>query len=172
VNPETLTTFGEVSSEISDALATSHESATSNKPRLAGMGIYLEAHATAHYTRTTQVLITPSGKTEKGADVKMALIYRTISENSPRAQWRVSFIHLPKEVELLSPEDKAVAMSSRASEMLSRTFGDLYTPRSRPIVFELTDVDFSDIAEWKVPASALRRITKARLEVGYPSNLY
>ena len=172
MNPETLTTFGEVSSEISDALATSHEPATSNKPRLVGMGIYLEAHATEYYARTNQVLITPTGKNEKGEVVKMAVIYRTISSSSPRAQWRVNFVGTSKEVEMLSPEDKAVAMSTRATEIVSRMFGEQFIPRSRPIVFELTDVDFSDISEWKVPASALRRITKARLEVGYPENLY
>lgn len=172
MNPDALTTFGEVSSEISDALATSHENATSNKPRLIGMGIYLEAHATQYFERTIQMLITPTGKNEKGDHVNMALISRTISSTSPRAQWRVSFVNLPKEVEMLSPEDKAVALSSRATEILSRSFGEQFAPRSRPIVFELTDVDFTDISEWKVPASALRRITKARLEVGYPENLY
>lgn len=172
MNTDALTTFGEVSSEISDALATSHEPATSNKPRLVGMGIYLEAHTTEHYARTTQVLITPTGKNEKGNHVNMAFITRTISSSSPRAQWRVSFVNLPKEVEMFSSEDKAVALSSRATEILSRTFSAHFTPRSRPIVFELTDVDFTEISEWKVPASALRRITKARLEVGYPENLY
>lgn len=171
MNPE-LTTFGEVSSEISDALATSHESATSNKPRLMGMGIYLEAHATEYYERTQQVLITPSGNNEKGDVVKMAVIYRTISKSSPRAQWRVNFVNTPKEVEMMSPVDKAIALASRANEVMSRMFPEQFTPRPRPIVFELTDVDFSDISEWKVPASALRRITKARIEVGYPENLY
>ncbi len=172
MNPDALTTFGEVSSEISDALATSHEPATSNKPRLVGMGIYLEGHATHYYARTTQVLITPSGKYEKGEVVSMAVISRTISSSSPRAQWRVNFVGTSKEVEEMSPEDKAISLASRANEIVSRMLPDTFTPRSRPIVFELTDVDYSDIGEWKVPASALRRIVKARLEVGYPENLY
>jgi hypothetical protein len=172
VNPESLTTFGEVSSEISDALATSHEPATSNKPRLVGMGIYLEAHATAYYARTNQVLITPTGKTEKGEVVSMAIISRTISTGSPRAQWRVNFVGTSKEVESMSSEDKAIWLASRANEIVSRMFGEQFTPRSRPIVFEMTDVDFTNIGQWKVPASALRRIIKARLEVGYPENLY
>lgn len=165
------TTFGEVSSEIADALATSHE-VESNKPRLMGMGIYLEANATNSYARTTQVLITPSGKNEKGEVVSMAVIYRTISEFSPRAQWRTNFVRTPKEMDALSPEDKAVNLASRATEITARMFPEGFTPRPRPIVFELTDVDFSDISAWKAPASALRRITKARAEVGYPENLY
>lgn len=168
MNP--TTTFGEVSSEIADALATSHE--VESKPRLMGMGIYLEAHATNHYARTTQVLITPTGKNEKGEVVAMAVIYRTISELSPRAQWRTNFVRNPKEMDALSPEDKAVSLASRATEITSRMFPEGFTPRPRPIVFELTDVDFSDISAWKAPASALRRITKARAEVGYPENLY
>lgn len=165
------TTFGEVSSEIADALATSHE-VQSNKPRLMGMGIYLEAHTTLNYPRTTQVLITPSGKNEKGEVVAMAVIYRTISEHSPRAQWRTNFVRTPKEMDALSPEDKAVNLASRATEITARMFPEGFTPRPRPIVFELTDVDYSDISAWKAPASALRRITKARAEVGYPENLY
>jgi hypothetical protein len=136
------------------------------------MGIYLEAHATEYYARTNQVLITPTGKNEKGEVVSMAIISRTISTGSPRAQWRVNFVGTSKEVESMSPEDKAISLASRANEIVSRMFGEQFIPRSRPIVFELTDVDYSDIGEWKVPASALRRITKARLEVGYPENLY
>jgi hypothetical protein len=169
VNP---TTFGEVSSEIADALATSGEVVVSNKPRLMGQAIYLEAHATNSYARTTQVFITPAGKNEKNDEVAMAVIYRTISDLSPRAQWRTQFVRTPKEMELLSSEDKAIANSSRAYETISRMFPEGFTPRPRPIVVELTDVDFTDISEWKVPASALRRVIKARKEVGYPENLY
>jgi hypothetical protein len=172
VNPTELTAFGEVSTELADAIASSYEVATSNKPKLAGVGLYLEAHATEHYARTTQVFITPSGKNEKGELVSMAVIYRTISELSPRAQWRTNFVRNSKDMDALSPEDKAVALASRANEITARMFPEAFVPRSRPIAVELTSVDYNDISEWKVPASALRRIIKARVEVGFPENLY
>ena len=43
---------------------------------------------------------------------------------------------------------------------------------SRPIVFEMTDVDFTDVRSWKAPASALRRIQKARVAIGFPEKLF
>lgn len=161
-----LSAFGTLTDEVADAIS----SAESNKPVVSGMGIYMEFPKGRN---TLQVLITPEGKNEKGEEVSMAYTYRTIADHSPRSQWRVNFIRPDKEFEMMSAQDKALNMSGKIEESLKRQmkWGSIEELRSRPIVFELTDVDFTDVSKWKAPASALRRIQKARVSLGFPEKL-
>ena len=167
MNPDDLGTFGELTPEVASAVALGE---ISNKPKVMGMGIYLEL-PNATGDQTTQILITPEGKNEKGQEVSMALNTRTISDWSPRKQWRTSFIRPDKE--LTTPEQKALAMSEQVARVLVRQMKyGLTTLRNKPIVFELTDMDFTDISNWKAPASALRRIQKTRVALGFPEKPY
>jgi len=172
MNPETLSSFGTLDPEVAGAVATVE---ASNNPRLMGMGIYLELPNEAG-TQTTQILITPEGKTEKGDDVPMGVISRTVATWSPRAQWRTSFIRpnakTPEEVALTTPTSTATDFAEQVERILKRQmmYG-LTNLRNKPIVFELTDVDFTDILDWKAPASALRRINKARVALTFPEKL-
>lgn len=161
-----LSAFGTLTGEVADAIS----SAESNKPVVSGMGIYMEFPKGRN---TLQVLITPEGKNEKGEEVPMAFTYRSIADHSPRSQWRVSFIRPDKEFEVMSAQDKALNMAGKIEENLKRQmkWGTIEELRSRPIVFELTDVDFTDVSKWKAPASALRRIQKARVSLGFPEKL-
>lgn len=168
MNPELLGTFGELSPEVAGAVALGE---TSNKPKVVGMGIYLELpNATGE--QATQVLITPEGKNEKGDFVPMAINTRTISDWSPRKQWRQSFMR-PEET-LTTPEAKASSMAEQVERILKRQmkYGLTNLRGSRPIVFELTDADFTEISLWKPPASALRRIQKTRVALGFPEKPY
>jgi hypothetical protein len=166
-----LGTFGTLEADVADAVSIAESISTSNKPRLEGMGIYLELPQPTG-TQTTQIMITPQGKDEKDKDVEMAIIHRTISDWSPRKQWRVSMVRLSAEEKAMSPQDQALKMSEQVERMLKRTmmYGST-TLRKQPIVFELTDVDFADIRDWKAPASALRRIQKTRVSLGFPEKL-
>ena len=173
MNPtDSLTAFGTLSDEVAEAVSSAE---TSNKPQLAGMGIYLELPNEAG-TQTTQIMITPEGKTEKGQDVPLAVISRTVATWSPRAQWRTSFIRptakTPEELALLTPTAKATDFIEQVERILKRQmmYG-LTNLRNKPIVFELTDVDYTDILDWKAPASALRRINKARVALTFPEKL-
>jgi hypothetical protein len=173
MNPDAMSAFGTLSDEVAEAVATAE--ATSNKPQLAGMGIYLEL-PNGRGDQTTQILITPEGKTEKGVDVNVAVISRTVAEWSPRAQWRTSFIRptakTPEELATTTPNAMATDFAEQIERILKRQmmYG-LSTLRNKPIVFELTDVDYTDIADWKAPASALRRIQKARVALTFPEKL-
>lgn len=162
-----LTTFGTLSSELADAVSSIE---TGNKPVVSGMGIYMEFPKN---NNNTQIIITPEGKNEKGEEVPMAFTYRTVADHSPRKQWRVNFIRADKEVELMSAQDKALNMAGKIEEIVKRQmkWGSLDELRSRPIVFEMTDLDFADVLMWKAPASALRRIQKARVVLGFPEKL-
>lgn len=167
-----LSAFGTLSGDVAEAVSSTE---TSNKPQLVGMGIYLEMPNEAG-TQTTQILITPQGKNEKGDDVPMAVISRTVATWSPRAQWRTSFIRpngkTVEELALATPTSLATDFTEQIERILKRQmmYG-LTNLRNKPIVFELTDVDYTDILDWKAPASALRRITKARVALTFPDKL-
>lgn len=168
MNPDSLGTFGELAPEVAEAVALGE---TSNKPKVMGMGIYLE-FPNEKGDQTTQILITPQGKNEKGSEVEMAIITRTVSDWSPRKQWRTSWVRADKEI--VNPEEKALAMAEQVERTLLRQmmYGLKNLRGSRPIVFEMTDVDFTDVSDWKAPASALRRIQKTRVAIGFPEKLF
>lgn len=168
MNPDLMGTFGELAPEVASAVALAE---TTNKPKVMGMGIYLEL-PNASGDQATQILITPEGKNEKGQEVPMAINTRTISDWSPRKQWRQSFMR--PDLALTTAEAKASGMAEQTERILKRQmkYGLTTLRGSRPIVFELTDTDFTDISNWKAPASALRRIQKTRLALGFPEKPY
>ena len=167
MNPE----FGTLDPEMAEAVATAETMSSNKDPKVVGKGIYLEL-IQPNNEQTTQVLITPEGIDEKGKDVSMALIYRTISYWSPRRQWRVNFIR-PKADK--SGIENTAEMSDDVVKWLTRQM--LYSPELKlrnntPIVFEVSNIDLADVSEWKAPAPALRRILKARTSLGFPADLY
>lgn len=168
MDSESLGTFGELSPEVAEAVAFGE---SSNKPKVMGMGIYLEFPKGGS---TTQVLITPQGKNEKDEAVDMAIIARTISEDSPRKQWRINLVRTGNPAEPKNNEEKALEMAEQVERFVKRQmmYGLTTLRGSRPIVFEMTDVDFSDVKLWKAPASALRRIQKARVAIGFPKEVF
>lgn len=170
MDSESLGTFGELSPEVAEAVALGE---TSNKPKVAGMGIYLEFPSDSD-KQTTQILITPQGKNEKGEVVDMAIITRTVSENSPRKQWRINWVRPSAPAETMSADDKALSMAEQVERTIKRQmmYGLTNLRGARPIVFEMTDVDFTEVRAWKAPASALRRIQKARVSLGFPVELF
>ena len=170
MNPDSLGTFGELSPEVAEAVAIGD---MSNKPKVMGMGIYLE-FPNETGDQTTQILITPQGKDEKSEVVDMAIITRTISERSPRKQWRINWVRPSAPAETMSADDKALSMAEQVERTIKRQmmYGLTNLRGARPIVFEMTDVDFTEVRAWKAPASALRRIQKARVAIGFPVELF
>ena len=170
MNPDSLGTFGELAPEVAEAVALGE---ATNKPRIMGRGIYLEL-PNEKGDQTTQILITPQGTNEKGEPVDMAIITRTVSEWSPRKQWRLNRVRIDKDMATLAPEDKALNMAEQVERVLKRQmmYGLKTLRGSRPIVFEMTDVDFTEVREYKAPASALRRIQKTRVAIGFPEKLF
>lgn len=168
MNPDSLGTFGELAPDVAEAVMLGD---TSNKPKVMGMGIYLEF---PNNTQTTQILITPQGKDEKGGQVDMAIITRTVSDWSPRKQWRVNLVRPSAPAETMSADDKALSMAEQVERTIKRQmmYGSKTLRGARPIVFEMTDVDFTEVRAWKAPASALRRIQKARVAIGYPEKVF
>ena len=165
------TEFGTLDPEMAEAVATAETSGSMNAPKVVGKGLYLELH-TADEMNTTQVLITPEGIDEKGKAVSMAIIYRTISEWSPRRQWRVNFVRTKSDK---SATENTSEMLEEVVKFLQRQMmysSDLKLRNSTPIVFEVSNIDLADVQDWKAPAPALRRLAKARTAVGFPTEFY
>jgi hypothetical protein len=170
MNPDSLGTFGELAPEVAEAVAFGD---SSNKPKVMGMGIYLE-FPKDEGKQTTQILITPQGKNEKGEPVDLAIISRVVSDWSPRKQWRVNPVRPSAPADTMGADEKALDITEQVERVIKRQimYGATELRGSRPIVFEMTDVDFTDVKTWKAPASALRRIQKARVSIGFPEKLF
>lgn len=143
------------------------------KPAIVGLGLYLELVPAGDnpYNKTTQILFTPSGFTEQGVETRFAMLSREVSQYSPRKQWRTAFAVIAPEQLALAPTEKALALVSRFENTLKREIYYGYTLRNKPIVFEVTNTDLSDVRDYKAPAAALRRIQKARVSLGFPEKL-
>jgi hypothetical protein len=168
----TTTEFGTLDPETAEAVATAETlSKSGNAPKVIGKGIYLEL-INPQETDTTQILITPAGINDKGEATAMAVISRSVSEWSPRRQWRVNFVRTETK---LSPEENTTNAVKEVMTWIERNlmYSTSNTLRNgKPIVFEVSNIDLTDVADWKAPAPALRRLQKARLELGFPAELY
>jgi hypothetical protein len=144
-----------------------------SKPAIVGVGLYLELVPKGDNpnNKTTQILITPQGMSDKGVKVDFAMMSREVSTWSPRKQWRHNFSRLTPEQEAVAPADQALALMSRFETSLKREIYYGYELRNKPIVFEVTNLDLADVVAWKAPAAALRRIQKARVSLGFPEKL-
>jgi hypothetical protein len=152
---------------------------------IVGKGLYLEfvPTDTTTSTKVMQVLFTPEGIDEAGNYVQFSMHSRTISETSPRKQWRITKCGTENK-ELLSlgsvgqvkAQELAVQMVERFEKSLERAvMPDKTNPtwklRSKPIAVEITSFDLSEITDWKTPLPALRRIQKCRVALDFPEKL-
>ncbi len=165
-----LDEFGTLTEELADAVAIGETANSVGNAKVIGKGIYLEM-PNADETQTTQIIITPEGMSETGKPVAMAIIYRTISDYSPRKQCRTQFV---RKVDEKSASENLDLMVEQTEKWFQRqmSYGLTTIRNNTPLVFEVTNLDLNDVADWKVPAPALRRIIKARATIGFPADLY
>lgn len=149
---------------------------------IVGLGLYLElVPNSADDKRATQILFTPEGYDINGNYVQFAMLSRTISDWSPRKQWRVNFSGIDNK-ELLSTTPDLSTLDTRLVEMTTRFEKSLerfltsqekgVVLRSKPIVLEITSIDLAEVRELKAPIAGLRRLQKARVSLGFPEKLF
>lgn len=153
---------------------------------IVGKGLYLElVPATPKSGNPVlQLLMTPEGYNEQGEYVQFSLHSRTISENSPRKQWRVTKCGTDNKELLTSgspagqvkAQELAIQMVERFDQSIRKAVfpkGEEaeWVLRSKPIAVEITSFDLSEVSEWKTPAPALRRIQKCRVALDFPEKL-
>lgn len=155
--------------------------ATANAGKIVGLGLYLELTLSEKSDRTTQILFTPEGYDENGHYVQFAMLSRTISETSPRKQWRVNFSGIDNTPLLTSTtpvaddvaKETAKGMTTRFEKSLERFLSGTsnIVLRQTPIAVEITSLDLAEVREYKAPVALLRRIQKARVSLGFPEKL-
>ncbi len=153
---------------------------------IVGKGLYLEFVPTTPKSGNPvlQLLFTPEGFDEKGAYTPFCLHSRTISENSPRKQWRVTKCGTDNKELLASGEpvgqvkaqELAVQMLERFEMSVQKAIFPKGTDaewslRSKPIAVEITSFDLLEVTEYNAPAPALRRIQKCRVALDFPEKL-
>jgi hypothetical protein len=109
------------------------------------------------------------------------MLSRTISETSPRKQWRVNFSMVDNTSLLTSTspiaddvaQETAKGMTTRFEKSLERFLAGTsdIVLRKTPIAVEITSLDLSEVREYKAPIALLRRIQKARVSLGFPEKL-
>jgi hypothetical protein len=146
--------------------------------KIIGKGLYLE-FTYPESTAITQVLFTPEGRNANGRYVQFAMLSRTISETSPRKQWRVNFCGTNNEALMGDPEPIANAdelvsgMTTRFAKAVERmvSANPAMKLRSKPISLEITSIDLNEVIDYKPPTPALRRLQKARVALDFPEKL-
>lgn len=156
---------------------------TTDKGQIVGLGLYLElVPKNTEDKRTTQILFTPEGYDINGNYVQFAMLSRTISDWSPRKQWRINLSGIDNRAYIATsgtsavselPADVLTTMTTRFEKSLERYLnGQEVELRSKPIVLEITSIDLADVREYKAPTPALRRLQKARVSLGFPEKLF
>jgi hypothetical protein len=153
---------------------------------IVGKGLYLEFVPATDPTSTKvmQVLFTPEGFDEKGVYTQFSMHSRTISETSPRKQWRITKCGTENQTLLsgtdpigqVKAQELAVQMVERFDKSLQKAvMPDPKNPtwklRGKPIAVEITSFDLLEVSEWKTPLPALRRIQKCRVALDFPEKL-
>lgn len=150
---------------------------------IVGLGLYLELVPTsADDKRATQILFTPEGYDINGNYVQFAMLSRTISDWSPRKQWRVNFSGIDNKEILSGSALPTTTTEVRLTEMVARFEKSLerfltsqekgIVLRSKPIALEITSIDLAEVRELKAPIAGLRRLQKARVSLGFPEKLF
>jgi hypothetical protein len=140
---------------------------------VATRAVYLELQ---RESETSQVLLTPQVLNPvKDSMLKPYIISRKVSEMSPRKSWRYSsgprHPFIDKAETISHAVEIAVAHLKWVTPLLAGYVSGGWKLVNAPIAVEMTTDDLMDVAEKKTPAALLRRVTKSRLEAGYPETV-
>lgn len=166
--------FGELDPEVATAVTLAEGSA---KAKVVGKGIYFELSKSDSNKTTIQMIIIPRGKTQAGEDVGMAIISRQLNTWSPRAQWRFNFVGGRHSHTIPADKSPLDVMATSVENTLNVIKRQMYYSdntleiQGKPIAFEITDADYTNVLAWKTPDALVRRIQKARVACGLPEKL-
>jgi hypothetical protein len=155
----------------------------SDHANLIGKALYLEFRKGVN---TAQIVITPEGFDKEGNYVPVTTWRRQISTWSPKKPWK-NYV-APSEATLAERKEqnvgKVVALPDSidpqpmAQEMivaLTNTLNNLHNNKwelyKAPIVLEFSMEDLLNTKEWETPSALVRRIMRARKELGFPDEL-
>jgi len=135
-----------------------------------GVAVYAEFRRSG---ATTQVIVTPDGFTSEDVRTDATLIRRTITENTPKKQWR--FAKLARtELSVVSDSDKSPFADSRmryAASLFDQLLAGGWQITKQPILIEMSKKDCDDICRAKTPTKMLYRISQSRIALDFPAEL-
>ena len=138
-----------------------------------GVALYAQFHKAG---AMTQIIITPDGFDEKGDKVLASLYRRIVTQESPKKQWRSSFIPSAV-VEDMDFEDgnQRVAFADQRMQFATQLFDSLLTGKwelhKEPIYLEVSKKDLTDIREAKTPTKLLYRVNQSREALSFETEI-
>lgn len=135
-----------------------------------GVAVYAEF---ARAGATTQVIITPDGYTSDGRFVQASIIRRTVTEHTPKKQWKFSRLATTSHA-VTSDEDKAAHADDRmryASTLFDQLLAGSWEIVKQPVLIEASKKDYDDIHVNKTPTKMIYRISQSRTALDFPAQL-
>ena len=136
-----------------------------------GVAVYAEF---ARNGATTQIIVTPDGHTNEGVLVPATIIRRTVTEHTPKKQWK--FSRLPSATVDAPTNDEAKAEYADSRMKYATTLfdqllrGDWQMVKS-PVLIEASKKDYDSIYLSKTPTKMIYRISQSRVALDFPDNL-
>jgi hypothetical protein len=155
-----------------------------NANKYVGKALYLEFRKGVN---TAQIIFTPEGIDSEGAYVPAGTWRRQISTWSPKKPWKcypagsADFVTRRKG-EATSDKalsnatlDEALELGAEISNEVSVTLNNLFNNDwklfDKPVVLDFSQEDLSNTRAWETPSALIRRILRARKELGFPDEL-
>jgi len=150
-----------------------------------GKALYLEFRKGVN---TAQIILTPEGITDKGEYVPSGTWRRQISTWSPKKPWRVypagstEFLtkrktetaenkSIPEELSKELAKTYGYELLVELSATLNNLFNSEWKLYEKPIVLDFSQEDLAHTQSWDTPTALIRRILRARKELGFSEEL-
>ena len=129
-----------------------------------GVALYAQFHKPG---AMTQLIITPDGYDEQGEKVLASLYRRVVTHESPKKQWRSSFIRTTSatDVDFEEGAQRASFAEKRlsfATQLFDSLLNGKWELHKDPIYLEVSKKDLTDIREAKTPTKLLYRVNQSR----------
>lgn len=137
-----------------------------------GIGVYAEF---ARNGATTQVILVPDGLTSEDSKVGATIIRRTVTEHTPKKQWK--FSRLPDAAvtdNTVADDDKERYSEDRlryAASLFDQLIRGEWTIVKKPILVEVSKKDYDNIYLSKTPTKMVYRISQSRVALDFPEDL-
>lgn len=148
-----------------------------------GVATYYEFRKeTGSNAATTMIIVTPDGYTESERFVSANLYRRTVTNFSPRKQWRNTPLGYPDDTMRDTGIPTPISLyeiSGVAERRLQYAFGLFRSLNDggwnlvkEPLFVEVSKKDLSDVADSKTPSKIVYRINQSRAAKGFPADFY
>lgn len=138
-----------------------------------GIALYAQFHKPG---AMTQLMVTPDGYDESGNKVYASLYRRVVTTDSPKKQWRSSFIRSADAdgVDFEDGAQRADFAEKRlnfATQLFDSLLNGKWELHKDPIYLEVSKKDLSDIRDSKTPNKLLYRVNQSREALNFETEI-